>query len=69
MPRSEEARVSSTGGHVPAVQRHVHAHRFDKLEHFVARDVEVNGEVRGLRTYVAGLEGVVRAFPDYRWDV
>ncbi len=45
------------------------AHRFDRLGEFVAPDVEVNGEVQGLQAYVRGLESVVRAFPDYRWDL
>jgi predicted ester cyclase len=35
----------------------------------VAEDVEVNGRPRGLEGYVAGLEAVVEAFPDYRWDL
>jgi predicted ester cyclase len=29
----------------------------------------VNGEVQGLQAYVRGLQEVVRAFPDYRWDL
>lgn len=45
------------------------AHRFDELGQFVAQDVEVNGQVQGLGAYVTGLEAVVRAFPDYRWNV
>lgn len=45
------------------------AHRFDALGAFVAADVRVNDEVQGLDAYVAGLEAVVRAFPDYRWDL
>ncbi len=45
------------------------AHEFDRLDEFVAQDVEVNGEVQGLAAYVRGLEEVVRAFPDYRWDL
>jgi len=45
------------------------AHEFDILEEFVATEVVVNGEVQGLRAYVEGLEAVVRAFPDYRWDL
>jgi predicted ester cyclase len=44
-------------------------HRFDQLGDFVAVDVHVNGEVQGLSAYVAGLEGVIRAFPDYRWNL
>jgi predicted ester cyclase len=45
------------------------AHQFDRLGEFVAPDVEVNGEVQGLQAYVRGLREVVRAFPDYRWDL
>jgi predicted ester cyclase len=45
------------------------AHAFDRLGEFVAEDVEVNGEVQGLAAYVRGLEAVVEAFPDYRWDL
>src|SRR5215208_108855 len=45
------------------------AHRFDALGAFVAADVRVNDELQGLDAYVAGLEAVVRAFPDYRWDL
>jgi predicted ester cyclase len=44
-------------------------HRFGDLGQFVADDVVVNGEPDGLAGYVAGLEAVVRAFPDYRWDL
>src|SRR4051794_13532081 len=44
-------------------------HRFDQLAEFVAIDVEVNGEVQGLSAYVAGLEAVVRAFPDNQWNL
>lgn len=48
---------------------HCNQHRFDELVNFVHRDVRVNGEVQGLTDYVAGLEAVVAAFPDYRWDL
>jgi predicted ester cyclase len=44
-------------------------HQFDELGDFVATDVEVNGEAQGLSGYVAGLEAVIRAFPDYRWNL
>jgi predicted ester cyclase len=44
-------------------------HRFAELGEFVAEDVVVNGEPQGVAGYVAGLEAVVRAFPDYRWDL
>ena len=44
-------------------------HRFADLAAFVADDVQVNGRRQALRDYIAGLEAVVRAFPDYRWDL
>ncbi len=44
-------------------------HRFDLLAEFVREDVVVNGGTRGLRSYVDGLQAVVQAFPDYRWDL
>lgn len=43
------------------------AHDFDALDAYVARDVRVNDEPIGLDGYVAGLRGVVAAFPDYHW--
>jgi predicted ester cyclase len=45
------------------------AHDFDALGEFVDDDVEVNGARQGLHAYVKGLESVIRAFPDYRWDL
>jgi predicted ester cyclase len=44
-------------------------HRFAELGEFVAEDVVVNGRPQGLAGYVAGLQAVVRAFPDYRWEL
>jgi predicted ester cyclase len=44
-------------------------HAFERLEEFVASDVEVNGKRQGLQGYVDGLEDVVRAFPDFHWDL
>jgi predicted ester cyclase len=44
-------------------------HRFDDLGEFVAADVVVNGEPRGLEGYVAGLRSVIRGFPDYHWEL
>jgi predicted ester cyclase len=44
-------------------------HQFDQLGDFVVDDVMVNGEIQGLSGYVAGLEAVIRAFPDYRWNL
>lgn len=45
------------------------AHRFDQLGEFVHEDVEVNGQWQGLEAYSTGLSEVVRAFPDYRWEI
>lgn len=45
------------------------AHDFDALAGFVDAEVEVNGERQGLEGYRAGLQAVVHAFPDYRWEV
>jgi len=45
------------------------AHAFDRLQAFVAGDVWVNDQPRGLTAYVAGLRAVVRAFPDYHWEL
>jgi predicted ester cyclase len=45
------------------------AHEFSRLGEFVAADVQVDGEPRGVDGYIAGLEAVVAAFPDYRWDI
>jgi len=45
------------------------SHRFGLLADYVHRDVQVNGEVQGLDAYVSGLEAVIAAFPDYRWDL
>jgi aspartyl-tRNA synthetase len=45
------------------------AHAFDRLSTFVADDVWVNDQPQGLTAYVAGLREVVRAFPDYHWEL
>ena len=44
-------------------------HDFRSLGLFVADDVRVDDRPTGLAAYVAGLEDVVRAFPDYRWEL
>jgi predicted ester cyclase len=44
-------------------------HRFDDLREFVADDVVINSVDRGLRAYGDVLRVVVRAFPDYRWEL
>jgi predicted ester cyclase len=44
-------------------------HRFEDLAEFVRRDVVINGTDRGLETYAENLAGVVRAFPDYHWEL
>jgi predicted ester cyclase len=35
----------------------------------VADNVAINGVERGLDAYVEGQRSVVRAFPDYRWEL
>jgi predicted ester cyclase len=44
-------------------------HRIADLGEFVARDVEINGADGGLDAYADVLAVVVRAFPDYRWEL
>jgi aspartyl-tRNA synthetase len=44
-------------------------HRFDDMDEFVAPDVVINDTDRGLDAYTGGLRAVVRAFPDYRWEL
>jgi predicted ester cyclase len=44
-------------------------HRFDDLAEFVAPDVVINGDQRGLDAYTEGLRAVVAAFPDYHWNL
>ncbi len=44
-------------------------HRFQDLDQFVAQDVAIDGMHRGLDAYTAELRAVVRAFPDYRWEL
>jgi predicted ester cyclase len=43
-------------------------HRVEDLGQFVARDVAIDGTVRGLDVYAEELRVVIRAFPDYRWE-
>jgi steroid delta-isomerase-like uncharacterized protein len=45
------------------------AHGFADLGDFVADDVGINGTRRGLDAYADVLWSVVRAFPDYRWQL
>jgi predicted ester cyclase len=45
------------------------AHAFADLADFVARDVAIDGTPRGLAAYAAELRTVVRAFPDYKWEL
>jgi predicted ester cyclase len=44
-------------------------HEFDRLGDLVADSVEVNGQIQSLGDYITGLHAVVRAFPDYRWEL
>src|ERR687886_181210 len=43
--------------------------RFEDLAQFVARDVAIDGSERGLDAYAEELRAVVRAFPDYHWEL
>jgi len=45
------------------------AHAFEDLAEFVAPEVAIDGSPRGLDAYAAELRTVVRAFPDYRWEL
>jgi predicted ester cyclase len=45
------------------------AHDFGRLGDFIAESIRVNGKAQTLDGYKAGLRQVVRAFPDYRWDL
>jgi len=44
-------------------------HRFEDFREFVTDDVVINDTARGLDAYVEGLRVVVRAFPDFRWEL
>ena len=44
-------------------------HRFEDLGEFVAPAVVINGSGRGLDAYTENLRSIVRAFPDYRWEL
>ena len=52
-----------------AFYRRYNEHRFEDLAEFVARDVAIDGIDRGMDAYAAELRAVVRAFPDYRWQL
>ncbi|MFI5713417.1 ester cyclase [Kribbella sp. NPDC051620] len=43
--------------------------RFDDLAEFVADDVEVNGEPRGVAQYGADLRDFTEAVPDFHWEL
>jgi predicted ester cyclase len=44
-------------------------HSIEDLREFVAPDVVINGIDRGLDAYADALRPVVRAFPDYHWEL
>ena len=44
-------------------------HRFEDLAEFVARDVAIDGTVRGLDAYAEELRAVIGAFPDFHWEL
>lgn len=65
--------MGTTDNHAIAFYRDYNAccneHRFEDLDEYVAPDVVINGSDRGLDAYVENLRSVVRAFPDYRWEL
>jgi predicted ester cyclase len=44
-------------------------HRIEDVAEFVARHVTIDGVDGGPDAYAAELQAVVRAFPDYRWEL
>jgi len=58
-----------TNDELAAFYRRYIEHRFEDLAEFVACDVAIDGTNRGLDAYAAELRAVVRAFPDYRWEL
>ena len=44
-------------------------HRVEDLREFVRPDVVINGTNRGLDAYAEGQRVIVRAFPDFRWEL
>jgi predicted ester cyclase len=44
-------------------------HRVEDLGEFVARDVAIDGTMRGVDAYAEELRAVIRGFPDYRWEL
>lgn len=43
--------------------------RFEDLRELVATDVSGSGPTDGVDAYLEGVAAVVRAFPDYAWDL
>ena len=59
-------------GHAEFYRRYIercNERRWEELGAFVAENVQVNGAVEGLESYVAGLRAVIQAFPDFRWEI
>ena len=52
-----------------AFYRRYNVHRFEDLAEIISRDVAIDGTDRGLDAYAAEMRAVVRAFPDYRWEL
>ncbi|MGY1618265.1 ester cyclase [Geodermatophilus sp. SYSU D00691] len=61
--------MSSLAGTYRRYNAACNAHRFDELGEFVHDELVVNGERSALADYAEGLRAVVRAFPDYRWEI
>jgi predicted ester cyclase len=61
--------VSGLAGTYRRYNEACNAHRFDDLADFVHDELVVNGERISRAEYAEGLRAVVRAFPDYRWEI
>jgi steroid delta-isomerase-like uncharacterized protein len=59
-------------GHAEFYRRYMECcndRRWEELGAFVAENVQVNGAAQDLDSYVEGLQAVIQAFPDFRWEV
>jgi predicted ester cyclase len=61
--------VSDLAEHYRRYNATCNAHLFEELDEFVHEELVVNGERIRRADYVEGLRAVVRAFPDYRWEL
>jgi steroid delta-isomerase-like uncharacterized protein len=59
-------------GHADFYRRYIdrcNERQWEELGAYVAENVQVNGVVQDLQNYVAGLQAVIQAFPDFRWEI